>query len=70
MMFPHGVDYGALTLGANIKLADYLGVGGKILARPELRYDRSLNDMHVFNGFHDIQQVTFGLDFLVPVTVF
>ena len=70
MMFPHGVDYAGLTLGANIKLAEYLGFGGQTIARPEIRYDRTLNDMHVYSDFKDVQQVTFGLDFLVPFTVF
>jgi hypothetical protein len=32
--------------------------------RPELRYDRSLNDTHPFNDSSDRDQFTAGIDFI------
>jgi len=56
--------YGALTVGVNIKPPVPKPLAGLVI-RPELRYDRSLNDTRPFNDSRDRDQFTVGLDFLL-----
>jgi len=56
--------YGALTAGVNIKPPVPKPLAGLVI-RPELRYDRSLNDTRPFNDSRDRDQFTVGLDFLL-----
>jgi hypothetical protein len=55
--------YGALTVGVNIKPPMPKPIAG-LTIRPELRYDRSLNDTHPFNDSSDRDQFTAGIDFI------
>lgn len=53
--------YGALTLGLTFKPPVPKPLSG-LLIRPEIRYDRSLNDTRPFNDSSDIDLLTAGLD--------
>jgi hypothetical protein len=56
--------YGSLTLGLNIKPSVPKPLESLVF-RPELRYDRSLNGTHPFNGSHDRDQFTASLDVIL-----
>ena len=56
--------YGAITAGVNIKPPMPKPLAG-LAIRPELRYDRSLNDTRPFNQSSDRDQFTLGIDFLL-----
>ena len=56
--------YGAFTVGVNIKPPVPKPATGLVI-RPELRYDRSLNDTRPFNDSSDRDQFTAGLDFVL-----
>ena len=53
--------YGALTAGVTIKPAVPKPLTG-LMIRPEVRYDRSLNNTHPFNDSSDRDMVTAGFD--------
>jgi hypothetical protein len=53
--------YGALTFGLTLRPRVPKPLSG-LMIRPELRYDRSLNDTHPFNDSSDIDMLTAGLD--------
>ena len=56
--------YGAITAGVNIKPPMPKPLAG-LTIRPEIRYDRSLNDTRPFNDSSDRDQFTAGIDFIV-----
>jgi len=56
--------YGVITLGVNIKPPMAKPVAGLVI-RPELRYDRSLNNTRPFNDSSDRDQFTAGIDFIL-----
>ncbi|MGH8094779.1 MAG: porin [Chthoniobacterales bacterium] len=56
--------YGAITAGVNIKPPMPKPMAGLVI-RPELRYDRSLNNTRPFNQSSDRDQFTLGIDFLL-----
>lgn len=56
--------YGAITLGVNIKPPMAKPVAGLVI-RPEIRYDRSLNNTRPFNDSSDRDQFTAALDFVL-----
>ncbi len=56
--------YGALTAGVTIRPALPKPFAGLVI-RPELRYDRSLNNTHPFNDSSDRGMFTAALDFVV-----
>jgi hypothetical protein len=56
--------YGAITAGVNIKPPMPKPVAG-LAIRPEVRYDRSLNDTRPFNQSSDRDQFTVGIDFIL-----
>jgi hypothetical protein len=56
--------YGAITAGVNIKPPMPKPLAG-LAIRPEIRYDRSLNDTRPFNNSSDRDQFTGGIDFIV-----
>jgi Putative beta-barrel porin-2, OmpL-like. bbp2 len=56
--------YGAITIGVNIKPPVAKPVAGLVI-RPELRYDRSLNNTRPFNDSSDRDQFTAGIDFIL-----
>ena len=56
--------YGAISAGVNIKPAMPKPIAGLVI-RPELRYDRSLNNTHPFNDSSDRDQFTAGIDFIL-----
>ena len=56
--------YGAITAGVNIKPPMPKPLAG-LAIRPEIRYDRSLNDTRPFNDSSDRDQFTAGIDFIV-----
>ena len=56
--------YGALTVGLDIKPPMPKPLAG-LAIRPELRYDRSLNDTRPFNNSSDRDQFTAAIDFLI-----
>lgn len=64
------VVYSELTLGANIKLPGLPERLEGTMLRPELRYDRTLNDVNAYNDFKDKDQFTVGVDLVVPVSLF
>jgi hypothetical protein len=53
--------YGALTVGVTIKPPVPKPLEG-LTIRPEIRYDRSLNDTRPFNDSSDIDMLTAGID--------
>ncbi|MGH8101258.1 MAG: porin [Chthoniobacterales bacterium] len=53
--------YGAITAGVNIKPTMPKPIAG-LTIRPELRYDRALNDTRPFNDSSDRDQFTVGVD--------
>jgi hypothetical protein len=53
--------YGAVTVGINIKPSMPKPISG-LTIRPELRYDRSLNNTRPFNDSNDRDQFTAGID--------
>jgi hypothetical protein len=53
--------YGAITAGVNIKPPMPKPIAG-LAIRPEIRYDRSLNNTQPFNDSSDRDQFTFGVD--------
>lgn len=56
--------YGAISFGVNIKPAVSKPISSLII-RPEIRYDRSLNDTRPFNDSRDRDQFTAAVDFLL-----
>lgn len=62
------VTYGAVTVGMNFKVPHMPKMLDGLVLRPELRYDRSLAGAHPFNGGQDIDQFTFGIDGVLPIT--
>lgn len=60
----HGTTYGELTLGVNYHpgLGKYVRV---FAIRPEIRFDRSLNNTHAFNGGRNNGMFTFGGDAMI-----
>nr|MBA2743847.1 outer membrane beta-barrel protein [Chthoniobacterales bacterium] len=56
--------YGAVTLGLNIK-PPVQKPAASLVIRPELRFDRALNDTRPFNDSSDRDQFTAGLDVIV-----
>ncbi len=56
--------YGAITAGVNIKPPMPKPLAG-LAIRPELRYDRSLNNTRPFNQSSDRDMFTLGIDFLL-----
>ena len=56
--------YGAITTGVNIKPPMPRPLAG-LAIRPEVRYDRSLNNTRPFNQSSDPDQFTLGIDFLL-----
>jgi hypothetical protein len=54
--------YGALTLGANIKVPGVSKPFAGLVIRPEVRYDKSLNDTTPFIDSSHKDQFTFGVD--------
>ena len=56
--------YGAITAGVNIKPPMPKPLAG-LAIRPEVRYDRSLNNTRPFNDSSDRDQFTAGIDFLL-----
>ena len=55
--------YGAITAGINIKPPMPKPLAG-LAIRPEVRYDRSLNNTRPFNNSSDHDQFTAGIDFI------
>ncbi len=67
-----GVTYGALTLGANIKVAEAPTMLDGTMVRPEVRYDHTLNGADGFNynsqGIaHNQGEFSAGIDLVIPV---
>jgi hypothetical protein len=60
-----GTTYGELTLGAEWKppVPDFIT---GTMVRPEVRYDRTLNDVAAFNDFKDHSMVTLAVDVVMP----
>jgi len=56
--------YGAITAGVNIKPPMPKPLAG-LAIRPEIRYDRSLNNTRPFNNSSDRDQFTVGVDFIL-----
>lgn len=56
--------YGAITAGVNIKPPMPKPLAG-LAIRPEIRYDRSLNNTRPFNNSSDRDQFTAGIDFIL-----
>ena len=56
--------YGAITLGLNIKPAVPKPLTSLVF-RPELRFDRALNDTHPFDDSSDRDQFTAGIDVII-----
>lgn len=56
--------YGEVTVGMNIKPSVPKPLTGLVI-RPELRYDRSLNDTRPFNDSSDRDQFTAAIDFVL-----
>jgi hypothetical protein len=56
--------YGALTAGLNIKFPN-VNYTEAVTLRPELRYDRSLNNTTPFDGGRSRHQLTLGMDLLI-----
>jgi hypothetical protein len=56
--------YGAITAGVNIKPPMPKLLAG-LAIRPEIRYDRSLNNTRPFNNSSDRDQFTVGVDFIL-----
>ena len=56
--------YGAITAGVNIKPTMPKPLAG-LAIRPEVRYDRALNDTRPFNHSSDRDQFTVGVDFIL-----
>lgn len=56
--------YGAVTVGVNIK-PPVAKPAASLVIRPELRFDRSLNDTRPFNDSGDRNQLTAGLDVII-----
>jgi hypothetical protein len=56
--------YGALTVGVTIKPPVPKPLEG-LTIRPEIRYDRSLNDTRPFNDSSDIDMLTAGIDVIL-----
>lgn len=57
--------YFELTLGVTYKPANLPGPLSTLLVRPEIRYDRTLNDARPFNGGRNAQQFTVGADLVL-----
>ena len=56
--------YAAVTVGVNMKPSMPKPIAG-LTIRPELRYDRSLNNTRPFNDSNDRDQFTLGVDFIL-----
>ncbi len=57
--------YGAITLGANVKVPGISKPLGGLIIRPEVRYDQSLNNTRPFIDSSHKDQLTFGVDALL-----
>ena len=69
----HGTTYGAITLGTTIKLPGLPDRLDGTLLRPEVRYDSTTDGTKAFNYgsvAKDDHQFTFGVDLVVPVSIF
>ncbi len=64
------MTYGELTFGLNIKPAKLPKQIDGLTVRPEIRYDTALSSGHPFNGNpgQSKDQLTFGIDLVVPLT--
>ena len=62
------VTYGAVTVGLNFKVPHMPKMLDGLVLRPELRYDRSLAGAHPFDGGLSVDQFTFGIDGVLPIT--
>jgi hypothetical protein len=62
------VTYGAVTVGMNFKPPHMPKMLDGLVLRPELRYDRSLAGAHPFDGGQSVDQFTFGIDGVLPIT--
>jgi hypothetical protein len=56
--------YGAITAGLTFKPPVPKALDG-LMIRPELRYDRSLNDTRPFNDSSDVDMITAGIDVIL-----
>ena len=71
----HGATYGALTLGTTIKVPGLPERMDGTVIRPEIRYDTTTDGTKAFNYNKstiatDDHQFTFGIDLVVPVSIF
>jgi len=62
------VTYGAITVGMNFKPPKLPKVIDGLTLRPEIRYDRALAGANPFNGGTARDQLTFGIDGVLPLT--
>lgn len=60
--------YGALTVGANIKPQGLPAQVEGLTLRPELRYDRALNDVNAFDDLRSRDQWSAAIDLVMPVS--
>ncbi|MGE5517084.1 MAG: outer membrane beta-barrel protein [Bacteroidota bacterium] len=60
--------YGALTIGANIKPQGLPAQVEGLTLRPELRYDRALNDVNAFDDLRSRDQWSAAIDLVMPVS--
>jgi hypothetical protein len=63
-LFPQGVTYAEITLGGNIKL-NMPEPLGTLVARPEIRYDTTLNSVKPFNNGRSSNSFTIGTDLIL-----
>jgi hypothetical protein len=56
--------YGAITAGLTFRPPVPKALDG-LMIRPELRYDRSLNDTRPFNDSSDVGMITAGIDVIL-----
>lgn len=70
-----GTTYGALTLGANVKLPGLPERFDGAMIRPEARFDSTTDGKNAFNfgpkgTARDSSQFTIGADLVIPVSIF
>jgi hypothetical protein len=74
----HGTTYGALTLGADVKIPGLPERFDGTMLRPEIRYDGNTEGLKAFN-YKDVKgtataqdqyQFTIGMDLVIPVSLF
>ena len=63
-----GTTYGALTLGATLKPQGMPKTFDGTMVRPEIRYDNALNNVKAYSDGRGVDQFTFGVDVVVPIT--